>query len=49
MAKGKMTAAQEKKDMAMDKKQGIKENSPKDMKMDSKSMMASLKNARGMK
>jgi hypothetical protein len=45
----KMTAAQEKKDMAIDKKQGIMENSAKDNKMDSKTMMASLKSARNMK
>jgi hypothetical protein len=45
----KTSAAQEKKDTAIDKKQGVKENSAKDMKMDSKEMMASLKSARGMK
>jgi hypothetical protein len=37
----------EKKDMAMDKKQGIKENSKLDLSRDA--MMAKLKNARGMK
>jgi hypothetical protein len=35
--------------MAMDKKQGIKENSKKDVRMDPKVMMSQLKNARNMK
>jgi hypothetical protein len=44
--KSKTTSA-EKKDMAMDKKQGIKENSKADLSRDA--MMAKLKSSRGMK
>jgi hypothetical protein len=40
----KKTSSYEKKDAAMDKKQGIKENSPRDLNMDSKGMQ-NLKSA----
>jgi hypothetical protein len=40
----KKTSSYEKKDAAMDKKQGIKENSPRDLNMDSRGMQ-NLKSA----
>ena len=43
----KMSAAQEKKDKAIDKKQGIKENSKPDLSKDA--MIQQLKSTRNMK